>query len=139
PGRFLALALRAGSRAHRRERPDCWPGRVPDCLGIAGAEVRAALDRARGRFLLRKCSLERDYSSVRFASFLGWPPLWNGRRSDHGGYTGPCTKMVTFSAPAGGRNSPSELSCARRCRRTEARKTAPRPSLMKLFKLLSQG
>ena len=26
-----------------------------------------------------------------------------------------------------------------RCRRTEARKTAPRPSLMKLFKLLSQG
>jgi len=28
---------------------------------------------------------------------------------------------------------------ARRCRRTEARKTAPRPSLMKLFKLLSQG
>ena len=29
--------------------------------------------------------------------------------------------------------------CARRCRRTEARKTAPRPSLMKLFKLLSQG
>jgi hypothetical protein len=28
---------------------------------------------------------------------------------------------------------------ARRCRRTEARKTAPRPSLMKLFKLVSQG
>jgi hypothetical protein len=28
---------------------------------------------------------------------------------------------------------------ARRCRRTEARKTALRPSLMKLFKLLSQG
>ena len=26
-----------------------------------------------------------------------------------------------------------------RCRRTEGRKTAPRPSLMKLFKLLSQG
>ena len=26
---------------------------------------------------------------------------------------------------------------AQRCRRTEARKTAPRPSLMKLFKLLS--
>src|SRR6516165_6699994 len=31
-----------------------------------------------------------------------------------------------------------EPPCARRCRRTEARKTAPRPSLMKLFELLSQ-
>jgi hypothetical protein len=29
--------------------------------------------------------------------------------------------------------------CAHRCRRTDARKTVPRPSLMKLFKLLSQG
>jgi hypothetical protein len=28
--------------------------------------------------------------------------------------------------------------CARRCRRTDARRTAPRPSLMKLFELLSQ-
>ena len=34
---------------------------------------------------------------------------------------------------------PSATCCARRCRRTEARKTAPRPNLMKLFKLLSQG
>jgi hypothetical protein len=29
--------------------------------------------------------------------------------------------------------------CARRCRRTEARKSASKPSLMKLPKLLSQG
>jgi hypothetical protein len=28
---------------------------------------------------------------------------------------------------------------AARCRRTEARETAPRPILMKLFQLLSQG
>jgi hypothetical protein len=31
-----------------------------------------------------------------------------------------------------------EPPCARRCRRTDARKTTPRPSLMQLFNLLSQ-
>src|SRR5262245_41968116 len=38
--------------------------------------------------------------------------------------------------PPGGERQPRRVL---RCRRTDARKTAPRPSLMKLFKLLSQG
>ena len=52
---------------------------------------------------------------------------------------GPYPGKRTSERPAGRQESRGQPRKPRRYTRTEARKTAPRPSLMKVFKLLLQG